>query len=163
MSSRTIKNSSVPLSIELLFNNEKLDIMKTLCLLYAFSKDSRKRRTVSEIMFYYSLVNFDLIKLFETDEKFRYGVKPSPNLYFRFQSKINGILLNMLHLQFINLKGDITKKLDETIVQITSTGEEFIDELNSVFFSNLVFEYSQTLEKIKFSGSNLKVVKGVQQ
>ncbi|MBH0167608.1 hypothetical protein IHV12_22115 [Fictibacillus sp. 7GRE50] len=163
MSNLTNKNTSVPPSIELLFNNEKLDLVKTLCLMYAFSLKAKKRRKVSEIMFYYSLVNFDLIKLFETSEENRNGLSPSPNLYFRFETKINGILLNMSHLQFIDLKGDLTKKLDEITVQLTSTGIEFFEKMDSEFFSNLKEEYANAFEKVAFSANNLKVMKGVHQ
>lgn len=163
MDSKINKNTSVPPSIELLFNNEKLDLMKTLCLMYAFSSKSNKRRKVSEIMFYYSLVNFDFIKLFEVNEENWNGFIPLPNLYFRFQTKINRILLNLSHLQFIELKGELTKKLDEVTVQLTPTGKEFFEKIELEFFSNLEEEYTNVFDKVVFSSSNLKVIKGVHQ
>ncbi|PGZ57862.1 hypothetical protein COE58_24235 [Bacillus cereus] len=159
MSNITNKNISVPPSIELLFNNEKLDLMKILCLMYAFTLESKKRRKVSEIMFYYSLVNFDLIKSFENNKSFT----PSSNLYFRFQTKINGILLNMSHLQLINLQGDLTKKLDDITVQLNPLGKLIFEEMDSVFFSNLKKEYTNAFKKVKFSASNMKVIKGIRQ
>ncbi|MDF2085657.1 hypothetical protein [Bacillus pseudomycoides] len=163
MSNLANKNISVPPSIELLFNNEKLDLMKILCLMYAFTLKSKKRRKVSEIMFYYSLVNFDLIKLFEDSEENKKSLTPSPNLYFRFQTKINGILLKMSHLQFINLQGDLTKKLDDITVQLTPIGTVVVEEVDSVFFSNLKREYTNAFEKINFSASNMQVIKGIRQ
>ncbi|MGQ4668699.1 hypothetical protein ACUIJN_23240 [Metabacillus halosaccharovorans] len=163
MSWLTNKNTSIPPSIELLFNNEKLDLMKMLCLLYTFSLESKKSRKVSEIMFYYSLVNFNLIKLFNSDGEKRQGLTPSPNLYFRFQTKINRIFLNMSHLQFINLNGDITKKLDDMTVQLTPTGSLFFKEMDSVFFSNLKVEYTNVIKEVKCTASNIKLIKGVQK
>lgn len=163
MSNITNKNISVPPSIELLFNNEKLDLMKILCLMYAFTLESKKRRKVSEIMFYYSLVNFDLIKSFEKNEENNKSFTPSSNLYFRFQTKINGILLNMSHLQLINLQGDLTKKLDDITVQLNPLGKLIFEEIDSVFFSNLKKEYTNAFKKVKFSASNMKVIKGIRQ
>ncbi|MGR5967426.1 hypothetical protein ACT7DB_37750 [Bacillus cereus] len=59
MSKLKRKNMSVPLSIELLFDNEKLDLIKTMGLLYAcFLQNKKKYRKISELVFYYSLVNF---------------------------------------------------------------------------------------------------------
>ncbi|OOR02915.1 hypothetical protein BW900_29835 [Bacillus mycoides] len=163
MSNITNKNISVPLSIELLFNNEKLDLMKILCLMYAFMLESKKRRKVSEIMFYYSLVNFDLIKLFEKSEENNKSFTPSSNLYFRFQTKVNGILLNMSHLQLINLQGDLNKKLDDITVQLNPQGKLIFEEMDSVFFSNLKKEYTNAFKKVKFSASNMQVIKGIRQ
>ncbi|KZN98581.1 hypothetical protein [Pseudobacillus badius] len=163
MSSLNNKDNALPLSIELLFNNEKLDFMKTLSLLYAFSKGRKKHRPVSEILFYYSLVHFDLIKLFEPIVESRMGTKPSLNLYFRFQAKINKILLNMAHLQFVTLQGDVTKKLEGIKVSLTPKGKEFFEEIESEYFSDLVGVYISTLDKVKFSPGNEKILKGVQQ
>lgn len=163
MSNLINKITVVPPSIELLFNNEKLDLMKVLCLMYAFTLKSKKRRKVSEIMFYYSLVNFDLIKLFEDSEENKMGIIPSPNLYFRFQTKINQILLNMSHLKFINLQGDLTKKLGDITVQLNSEGAAAFEEVDSVFFSNLKVEYTKALEKVKFSASNMQIIRGVRK
>ncbi|EJS63229.1 hypothetical protein ICU_04657 [Bacillus cereus BAG2X1-1] len=161
MSNITNQNISVPPSIELLFNNEKLDLMKILSLMYAFMLESKKRRKVSEIMFYYSLVNFDLIKLFENDEENNKNFRPSPNLYFRFETKINGLLLNMSHLQLINLQGDLTKKLEDITVQLNPLGKLIFEEMDSIFFSNLKKEYTDAFKTVKFSASNMQVIKGL--
>lgn len=138
--------------------------MKVLCLMYAFSLQSKKRRKLSETLFYYCLVNFDLLKLFEaSNEELRNGLAPSPNLYFRFQKKINGILINMLKVQFIDVKGDISNKLEDITVQITPIGKEFYQKQNSEFFLKLQEKYENAFEKVGFSTNNIKVLKGVQQ
>lgn len=138
-------------------------MMKMLCLMYAFSLKSKKRRKVSEIMFYYSLVNFELIKLFEISEENKRNLIPSPNLYFRFQTKINRILLNMSHLQFVNLQGDLTKKFGDITVQLTPTGKVVFEKVNTVFFLDLKKEYINAFEKVNFSAGNLQVIKGVRK
>lgn len=155
--------SSVPPSIQLLFNNEKLDLMKVLCLICTFSNQSKKHRKVAEIMFYYSLVNFDLILLFEEGTKKQNSFAPSPNLYFRFQTKINGILLTMSNLKFVVVRGDISKKLDDITVQLTPIGKQFFEEQNSEFFTILQEKYTSAFEKVDFTIDNIKVIKGIQQ
>jgi len=154
---------TVPPSIELLFNNEKLDLMKVLCLMYAFSRQSNKRRKIGEILFYYSLVNFNLLRLFEENEVSHNGSVPSPNLYFRFQKKINSIILNMSNLEFVTVHGDISKKLDDITVQLRPKGKAFFEEQSSGFFESLQKKYTATFEEVAFSASNLKVLKGMQQ
>ncbi|MDM5224568.1 hypothetical protein QUF86_28450 [Peribacillus sp. NJ11] len=153
---------SVPPSIQLLFDNEKLELMKVLCLMFSFSNQSNKRRKVSEILFYYSLVNFDLINLFAEGTEKQNGFAPSPNLYFRFQTKINDILLIMSHLQFVSVRGDISKKLGDITVQLTPKGRQFFSEQNSEFFSTLQENYTSAFNTVSFSMDNLKVIKGVQ-
>ncbi len=121
MNKLNMENISVPASIELLFDNEKLDLIKTMGLLYAcFSINKSKYRKVSEIVFYYSLVNFDLVKLFEEDKDIRSSI--SPNLYFRFQNKINKILLYLSYLDFIEIKGSLAFKTEDLAARLTESG-----------------------------------------
>lgn len=162
MESKINKPISVPPSIRLLFDNQKLDLMKVLCLMFAFSNQSNKRRKVSEILFYYSLVNFDLIRLFEKGTEKQNGFSPSPNLYFRFQTKINEIILIMSHLQFVVVRGDLSKKLGDITVQLTPKGSQFFAEQNSEFFSTLEENYTSAFNTVSFSLDNIKFLKGVQ-
>jgi len=157
----TNKNSIVPLSVELLFNNEKLDLVKTLSLLFVFSEESGRYRTVSETLFYYSLVNFELIKLFESNNEERGELNSSHNLYFRFQNKFNEILLNLFHLKFINIQGDISKKLEDTKISLNQNGVEFFTNVNSEYFSDLIDNYRYAVKKVKWSTVNVQKIKGV--
>jgi hypothetical protein len=160
MDSLNNKDTLVPLSVELLFNNEKLDLMKTVCLLHACSLKSKKKyRKISEIVFYYSLVNFDLIKLFTTDEENKNKI--SPNLYFRFQFKINQILLKLSHLHFIEIKGNLSDKTEDIAARLTPKGSEFFEEMDSEFFLKLTQEYMHALNTVNCTATNMKVLKGI--
>lgn len=161
MKRQKYNDSSVPISIQLLFNNEKLDIMKVLCLMNAFAKKSKKKRKVSEVVFYYSLVNFNLINLFEDEVDMKKVSTPSPNLYFRFQKNVKEILLDMSHLGFLEVTGDVSKKLDEVTVKLLPEGKHFFEQHRSVFFSNLKEKYINTFDKVAFSTENVKVIKGM--
>jgi hypothetical protein len=141
------RDMSSPYSIELLFNNEKLEFMKTLCLMYVFLAQSKKRRKISEIIFYYSLG--------EQVQKI-----PSHNLYFRFSNKINTIILKMSHLKFVSVQGDLMKKFDDITVQITPLGKEFFEDIRTDYFINLEKRYINMLNEIKFSSHNMRIIKG---
>jgi hypothetical protein len=149
----------VPQSIKLLFENEKLDLMKTLTLLYAFVLHSKrkKKRKVSEVVFYYSLVNFDLIRLFvdQADKS-----KISPNLYFRFQIKINRILLKLSHLDFIEIKGTLNEKIDDLLIELTPKGVMFFKELNLPILLKLTEKYINALNRVNCTAANIKILKG---
>lgn len=157
---KSVNNVSiVPPSIELLFNNEKLDLMKFLCLLYAFSLKSNRKIKVSELLFYYGLVNFNLrIVLEKNTDETGIVVEPSITLYFRFQSKIQKIILDISFLKFAILNGDLSKKLDEITLKITPEGKSIIEELDSPFFKELTSNYVEVIDSVKFTASNLKII-----
>ncbi|MDU1847382.1 MAG: hypothetical protein E6778_17765 [Niallia nealsonii] len=150
---------SVPASIQLLFNNQKLDIMKVLCLMNALSTQNKKQRKVEEILFYYSLVNFDLAYIFNGVKDDNREFAPSINQYFRFQTKINEILLIMSHLQFIEVKGKPYNKLDELKVKLLSSGEIFYQDNKSEYLNSLFDKYVDMYKNISYSAENVKKIK----
>jgi hypothetical protein len=148
----------VPPSIKLLFDNEQLEMLKTLCLLYAFYLSSKKKfNKVSDIVFYYSIVNYDLIKLIETS-----GDKNniSPNLYLRYQTKVNKILLKLSFLNYIEIKGDLSYKTKDLGIRLTNQGVEFLMVKESKYFSKLIDEYISVLSKIGNTSENRSKLKG---
>ncbi|MGD6777699.1 hypothetical protein [Sutcliffiella horikoshii] len=149
----------VPHSIQLLFKNEKLDIMKMLCLMNALSVESNKQRKVEELLFYYSLVNFNLVYLYNGSKEKEIELTPSSNQYFRFQTKINEILLTMSHLRFIEIKGEMSNKLDELKVKLLLPGKAFFEEHCTEFFKSLFDQYIETQRTIKYSTDNIKIIK----
>lgn len=154
-----LSDKPTPLSIQLLFDNSKLDLIKTLMLLFSFSLiGARKYRKIQEIVFYYSLVNFDLITIFN-DNRVKDHLL-SINQYYRFQSSINQILLHLWQLEFIEVKGDLTIKTLDIGVRLTAKGKLFVEELKSDYFHALINDYSSTLNSIKYSSENLKKLKG---
>lgn len=159
---RTYENllpGSTPPSIQLLFDNTKLDIAKILILLRVSSlKRKLKYNKISEIVFYYSLVNFELIKLYEPEADGTDII--STNQYFRFQTNICQIILEMSQVGLIEVKGDFTVKSEELGVRITSTGIDFVESLTSNYFAKLSDEYTRVIKLVKFTSENIKKVKG---
>lgn len=151
--------SFVPPSIRLLFDNRQLEVIKTLCLLCPFYKKSkRKFIKVSDILFYYSLVNFGMIKLIESNEE---KEEVSRNLYYRYEQGVNQVILEMVHLGFIEVKGTVTSKLSQLRVRLTLQGNEFLKKLEIDYFLDLIDEYSNVISLIDNNSENKKKLKGV--
>ncbi|MGG3452699.1 hypothetical protein [Paenibacillus rhizolycopersici] len=146
--------SSVPSSIELLFENEKLDIMKILCLLYSISVKSQRYATISEILFYFSLVNYNLIRIFE-DENYT----SSPNQYFRFQARFNPLLIKMENLKLIEIKANIFIKTEDIKLKVTSEGKSFYEESETEFLRKLQEKFNEVFIIVQFTNANEKKLK----
>ncbi|WP_346234887.1 hypothetical protein MKY04_18080 [Lysinibacillus telephonicus] len=154
-----IRKSLVPPSIELLFNNEQLELIKTLCLLYAFYlKSNRKFNKISDIVFYYSLINFDLIRIFDGNKN--NTIKLERNLPFRFQTKINNILLELSNLNYVVVKGELSYKINEISVKLTSEGIDFVNEINIPFITELIEKYSFAINNIESTSANKNTIVG---
>ncbi|MCY7764255.1 hypothetical protein [Bacillus inaquosorum] len=159
MSNLDNEYSFVPPSIRLLFDNSQLEMIKTLCLLYSFyQKSKRKFVKVPDIVFYYSLVNFGMIKLIKTNGE---KEETSRNLYYRYEQGINQLILEMVHLDFIEVKGNITLKSSQIGVRLTQKGNEFLDDLELNSFTDLINEYSSIISLIENNPENHKKLKGV--
>lgn len=152
-------NKSTPPSVQLLFENTSLDLIKTLLLLYAFSSKNKKRfKKIQEIVFYYSLVNFDLAKIYHSAENTDSIV--FNNQFYRFQFSINRILLLLNQFRFIEFNGEFTQKIDDIGIKINDKGKEFVEGLESEYFKVLLNEYKEVIKSIEFSNQNLKKIRG---
>ncbi|MCK8453246.1 hypothetical protein M5E03_03710 [Bacillus safensis] len=148
----------VPPSIQLLFDNNQLELIKTLCLLFSLSKKRRQKyNKVSDIIFYYSIVNFDMLKILEEEE----SNEISRNFYYRFQENINQIILELLNLKFAEIKGGITSKTADLGIRLTNEGILFVDELEINYFSKLINEYLNVIELVSNDSKNKNLLKGV--
>jgi hypothetical protein len=151
--------SFVPSSIRLLFDNSQLEMMKTLCLVYSYyQKSKRKFVKIQEIVFYYSLVNFGMSKLIESDGK---KGEVSRNLYYRYQQSVNQVVLEMANLNFIEVKGNVTSKTSQLGVRLTQQGYEFIQKMEIKYFSELISDYSRIISLVDYNSDNLNKLKGV--
>lgn len=150
---------SAPPSVQLLFENTKLDLAKVVLLLYAYSLQSQKKyRKVSEIVFYYSLVNFNLIKLYESNNQNDDLI--STNQYFRFQFNISWIILQLSQLEFIEVKGSLSVKTDDIGIRLAPDGLSFVKTLDFDYFKALIDNYVHALKTVEYSKDNLKRIKG---
>ena len=149
----------VPQNIKLLFENRQLDIMKILSLLQVLRNKSKKKfYTVEEIIFYYSLVNFDLIKILDEDIS---NLMKNMNRYLRFNKLINQIILELSNLEYIDIKGNISYKKDRIGVRLNEEGERFLKTFDSEYFLKLMESYQNIATNISNNSINKNRVKGL--
>lgn len=147
----------VPPYIKLLFDNSQLRLMKTLCLLYAGYSKSKKFYKVQDISFYYSLVNFDLLRVFDLNNN---SEDVSRNLYYRFNQNINQIILELSNLKFVEVKGDINTNVYDLGIKLTKEGNEFIEGLEIDYFLELIEKYSNVISTVESNATNKNLLKG---
>ncbi|GMA63739.1 hypothetical protein NZD89_00275 [Alicyclobacillus fastidiosus] len=149
----------VPPSVQLLFENEVLDLTKTAVLMDVLTSRRRKRfRKVSEIVFYYSIANFNLASLFASNRMIFNGY--SANRYFRFETVVNNLLLRLFQMDYIEIKGNLNVRSSDLEVALTLAGLSFVKHLKSDYFTRLSEQYLYTLNTIDFSPANIKILRG---
>lgn len=149
-------NFNLPNEIDLLFENNLLGSIKLLQLIVTFQNvfPKKKNYSINELIFYYSLVNFNLLEVFETK-----GAKIHLNQYYKFQKEISVSLLHLSSFEYINVLGKVTSNLKEVKIELTKSGLIFFDKLDLTGFNELKSEYVYVLENIKFTPNNLKKIK----
>ncbi|MGE7112785.1 hypothetical protein [Lysinibacillus sp. NPDC047702] len=149
---------TVPPYINLLFNNNQLELLKTLCLLFALSVESKKKfNKVSDLIFYYGLVHFDMLKILKGDED---DLVISRNRYFRYRQNINQIILELFNLDFIEIKGTIEVKTSDIGIRLNKKGLIFFQELNNSYFSELVEKSLSVISMIDNNSTNKSILEG---
>lgn len=146
------KLSHTPESIQLLFDNPKLEIVKLLCLLNAFSENNKRQRNIGEILFYYTVVE---------NEKYN-GIKEASivtNNFYRFQTKISELLIVMSNLDFIKVNANINDPFEKIKLKLLIEGEQFFEENKTEYIEDLFNEYKTYIEKIPFSTDVSKKLK----
>ncbi|ELC8442285.1 hypothetical protein QYB59_001307 [Clostridium perfringens] len=148
-----------PNSIKLLFENKQLNIIKVLILLKVLRNKSKKKfYTVEDIVFYYGLVNFDLIKLLNQDTN---NLRKNKNRYLRFNKSINQILLELSNLNYIDIKGDVFYKKEKIGIKLNEKGVNFVETFNNEYFVSLVELYQEAITNISENSLNKNKIKGL--
>ncbi|MGL6032666.1 MAG: hypothetical protein ACRC0Q_11090 [Kurthia gibsonii] len=141
-----------PESIQLLFDNPKLEIAKILCLLNALAEESKKQRTVEEILFYYTITENEGNNIHQESSI-------AANNFYRFEIKISKLLIVMSTLEFIKINAKITDKFEKIKLKLLSKGRKFFEENQTKYFIDLFNEYKSYIERIPFSVDLLKKIK----
>lgn len=111
-----------PFEIELLFDNKKLEIFQYLVILYSCLKDTGKKKlSLEQLLYYYTII------FFVND-----GTKtPLIFKYSKDKSKLNGIIIALSSLGFIEVAGNLTSSINTLKISITEEGIRFIEEAKS--------------------------------
>lgn len=146
------KLNYTPESIQILFDNPKLEIIKILCLLNALVKYSKKQRTIEEILFYYSVVENNKIN----NSK---DIELVSNNFYRFETKINRLLILMNTLGFIQINGKLTDEFEKIKIKLSLKGQSFFEENINFYLDSLFNEYVNCINQVPYSKSVLKKIK----
>lgn len=148
-----------PQNIKLLFENQQLDIIKVLSLLQVLRNKSKKKfYKVEDIIFYYSLVNFDLIKLLSEDVN---NLMKDRNRYLRFNKSINQVILELSNLKYIDINGDLYSKKQQLGIRLNDKGDAFVKTFDSEYFLHLAEMYQNVTININNNSVNKNKVKGL--
>lgn len=149
----------LPASIELLFENTKLEILKTMVILKVFyNKSKRKFLRISEICFYYGLNNFNLYPYPSSNNTLQ---SKSISSLFRYESKVHLLILELAGANHIEVKGNLTDKTQDLQVRLTDKGAEFLSELRIEYLEILNKNYSNVIDQEKYSKEKYKKIKGI--
>lgn len=112
-----MKNSftnHLPLEIDLLFDNKKLDVFQYLCILhYSRTHFNMKKLSFEQLLFYYTIIYF-----YENKINF-----PLINIYLRNKKNLNAMVIYLSNLGFINIEGDVTTPTNKLKISITELGQ----------------------------------------
>lgn len=151
--------NTTPENIKLLFENEQLNLLKVLTLLQILKTISQKKfYTVEDIVFYYSLVNFDLIKLLNEDAE---HLVKNKNRYLRFSKLINQVILELNDLNYIDIKGDLLSKKEKLGIRLNKEGEAFVETFDSEYFLKLKEIYRSIITDISNDLLKKNKIKGL--
>lgn len=133
--------SHLPIEIDLLFDNKKLDTLKYLGILYQAKIRTRKRKfNIEQLLYYYTLLYYETNNI----------STPLIYKYLRDRKRINELLIYLENLKFIQVHGDVSSRLNGLQVSITEAGIQAIESWQSdsilIYFNHI----SNILEKYPY-------------
>lgn len=144
----------LPLSIELLFQNKKLDIISLLCILSCFHK-KRKGVTVDEATFYYSIVTSGAEisindKVWDINDA-RAKVEVDANLML-IRERVKEIVIVLTNVGYV----DFEFSNEHVQLKINKSGLDIVNSLSSGYFSEIINKTNDIKEIIRFNKTNEK-------
>ena len=151
--------SNISNDIKILFENNKLNIMKVLVLLKVLKEQNKKKfYGIDDISFYYGLVNFNLLKALDGEAD---TLSQDRNKYFRFSKSLNKIILILNSFGYIELESFTLDKKNKIKIRLNKKGEQFFDLIYNEPFKDLNEKYRRVLN-LPNNLSNRKIIMGVE-
>ncbi|EGO8274619.1 hypothetical protein PMT97_05975 [Enterococcus faecalis] len=142
--------SHLPIEIDLLFDNKKLDILKYLGILYQSKYNLRKRKiNLEQLLYYYSMLYFESVN---TNTPMIYK-------YLRDKKRINEIIIYLENLGFIQIHGNMFTRLNSLKISISDAGIEAIDSWQSDSIGVYLKQILIVMEKYPYGANNSKFQK----
>lgn len=144
----------LPLSVGLLFQNEKLDIVSLLCITSCFLKN-RKGISLEEISFYYAIITSDAEISINgeswdlNNEKAK--IEVDANLIL-IRDKIKKFIIVLINIGLVDYEF-IDKQF---YIKINKSGLNKVNTLINEYFTNIIHKTNVVKEHIKFNKTNEK-------
>ena len=129
----------LPVEIDLLFDNKKLDILKYLGILYQ-SKGNKGKLNLEQLLYYYSMLYFEV----------RNTNTPMIYKYLRDKKRINEIVIYLENLGFVEIYGDVSIRLNNLKISISEAGIEAIDSWQSESIEVYLNQIAIIIEKYPY-------------
>lgn len=131
----------LPIEIDLLFDNKKLDILKYLGILYYANGNLKKRKlNIEQLLYYYSMLYFETSN---TNAPMIYK-------YLRDEKRIHEIVIYLENLGFVEVHGDIFTRLNSLMISISEAGIEAIDSWQSESIGVYLKQISNVMGKYTY-------------
>ncbi|MFR4286691.1 MAG: hypothetical protein ACLUQ0_10465 [Enterococcus italicus] len=138
---KKIFSLNLPLEIDLLFDNKKLDILKYLGILYQVQTKTKKRNlNLEQLLYYYTFLYY------ETSNT----STPLIYKYLRDKKRISESLIYLENLKFVQVHGNIFTRMNGLQVSITELGIQSIESWQSDSISLYLNNISNVLEKYSY-------------
>ncbi|PIH04665.1 hypothetical protein [Clostridium combesii] len=148
------------LNMYLLFNNEYLDLMTLLCVMYNL-KNKRKGLTLDEILLYYLIIASEVdinilenkinvnstICKYDTDIKYIQSIN-------KIKKSLN-ILLAKGYIDFFSCKNEVIR------LKINAEGINTVKSLKSSYYKRILTSGSDLIKQISYTKNNVFKILGV--
>ncbi|MGF2144857.1 hypothetical protein ACQUEF_05795 [Vagococcus fluvialis] len=136
----------LPIEIDLLFDNKKLDAMKYLLIMYQIKMKSNRRISFEELLYYYTLLYYETNK----------HKVPLVNKYMRDKKNINEVIIFLENLGYINLYGKISSRIQQLKISLTDLGIDSIESWELEILGNYSEIITKYIQNYPFGGAKVE-------
>ena len=126
----------LPLELELLFDNQKLDMFEYLIIAYLVINQSRKKAVgINELAYYYTVFN-------------TIGDKSNTPPIYRHNKdieKLNMYIIKLFNLKYVNIIGSIDQPVSRLKITLTDEGKKILETNTNETLREFIERYDQIL------------------
>ncbi|QDZ88637.1 hypothetical protein D0441_30815 [Priestia megaterium] len=162
MNEENFLSGNLPLSIDILFNNNVLDLATILSVLFANRKKS-KGITIDELTYYAGIsTSVYYEKIVEALLNSEVVGEEIISNYFHYEKKIRYLALELSYFRYITLEEDKEKDAYSynLNVKISKDGEAFIKNLESKYIKDIIEKSNYLKTKVKFNNTRMCLLQG---
>lgn len=149
---KDLKNNLLPLDLQYLFQNEYLDCMKILIVLYQLRR-RRKGVNIEELNYYYTMID-----LLEGAQECEPNQEYYQDNYLINEEKMRGYGILIKNQDFIEINVENTTKKTTLYYKLTQAGMQLVEGLEDEYFDKIRKRVEFVNSTMKYSVSNQRKV-----